>query len=186
MIMMVVAVRMIVPVGMVVAVQRRPGQAVQLAEGLVAAGAVAIAAAGAVFEPAADAFDQLLAGAHAIEALGGLPVALAQLRAELARPGADRVLAEAPEAPAVVHPQLQRVFGLVDAQEDRRAPAGSTSARKLTNLPASQPSKAAPRAKAICWAPSIPAISASFNTVFQFRAVPRAPSRFSIAAPKSV
>ena len=40
-----------------VRVQRGPGQTMLLAEGFIAAGAVAVAGAGAVFEAAADAFD---------------------------------------------------------------------------------------------------------------------------------
>jgi len=56
----VVRVRMRMVVAVVMCRERGPGQIVELAEGLVAAGAVAIAAAGAILEAAADAFDMVV------------------------------------------------------------------------------------------------------------------------------
>ena len=48
------------PVVVIMGMQRRPGQAVLLAERLVPAGGIAIALAGAVLQPAADALDMMV------------------------------------------------------------------------------------------------------------------------------
>src|SRR5262245_39999114 len=59
-------------------------------------------------------------GIDRVETLGSLPVALAQLRAQRARPAADRVDCKALKAVPALHPQLQLELELEDADEHRR------------------------------------------------------------------
>ena len=78
--------------------------------------------------PAARRVQRL--GVDRIEALGSLAVALRELRAELARPAADRIDGEALEAVFALHPQLELELALEDADEDGRAEARPCAASR--------------------------------------------------------
>src|SRR5262249_19202306 len=62
-----------------------------------------------------------LAGADIVEALGRLTIAFSHLRAEIARPAADRIgLQDRELALAILFPDFELGFFLEDADEDRR------------------------------------------------------------------
>ena len=68
-----------------------------------------------------DAVRIELLGVDRIEALRRLAIALLQLRPEPPGPEADRIGGEADEAPVLLHPYLQLMFELEDADIDRHA-----------------------------------------------------------------